>query len=127
MTKRPYFDKFQGSVSGTVGMYDQNRYTLDFGGPIIKDKLAYRISYSGEESGSFYENGNKSTQSVYGALTWMPTEKYKLELNASFFQADYTENFGVNRPTQDLIDNGQYITARSIDQNGDGVARQPAT
>ncbi len=121
VTKRPYFDKFQGSVTGTVGMYDQNRYTLDFGGPIIKDKLAYRISYSGEESGSFYENGNKSTQSVYGALTYMPNDKYKLELNASFYQADYVENFGVNRPTQDLIDNGRYITGFVTDQNGDGV------
>ena len=56
VTKKPYFDKFQGSVSGTIGMYDQNRYTLDFGGPLIKNKLAYRVSYSGEESGSFYEN-----------------------------------------------------------------------
>ena len=121
VTKRPYFDKFQGTASGTVGIYDQNRWTLDFGGPIIKDKLAFRISYSGEESGSFYENGNTSTQAVYGALTYMPNEKYKLELNASFFQADYVENFGVNRPTQDLIDNGRYISGGVIDQNGDGV------
>ncbi len=121
VTKRPYFDKFQGSVSGTVGLYDQNRYTLDFGGPIIKDKLAGRISYSGEESGSFYENGNQSTQSVYGALTWMPNAKYRLELNASFFQADYVENFGVNRPTQALIDHGRYTTGFVIDQNGDGL------
>lgn len=120
VTKRPYFDKFQGSISGTVGMYDQNRYTLDFGGPIIKDKLAYRISYSGEESGSFYENGGQSTQSIYGAITWTPVPQYRLDFNASYFQADYTENFGVNRPTQDLIDNNQYLAGNVIDQNGDG-------
>ncbi len=121
VTKRPYFDKFQGSVRHALAMYDQNRWTLDFGGPIIKDKLAYRISYSGEESGSFYENGGQGTQSVYGALTWMPSTKYKIELNSSFFQGQYHENFGVNRPTQDLIDNGKYITGVVIDQNGDGV------
>ena len=121
VTKQPYFDKFQGTASGTVGIYDQNRWTLDFGGPIIKDKLAFRISYSGEESGSFYENGGQDTQAVYGALTYMPTDKYKLELNVSYFQAQYHENFGVNRPTQDLIDNGTYITGAVIDQNGDGV------
>ncbi len=121
VTKRPYFDKFQGSASTTIGEYDQYRYTLDFGGPIIKDKLAYRISYSGEESGSFYENGGQGTQSIYGALTWMPTDKYKVELNSSFFQGQYHENFGVNRPTQNLIDNGKYITGFVIDQNGDGV------
>ncbi len=121
VTKRPYFDKFQGSVSTTIGEYDQNRYTLDFGGPIIKDKLAYRISYSGEESGSFYENGGQGTQSIYGALTWMPSTNYKIEMNSSFFQGQYHENFGVNRPTQNLIDNGKYITGFVIDQNGDGV------
>lgn len=121
VTKRPYFDKFQGSVSGSTGTYDQNRYTLDFGGPIIKDKLAYRISYSGEESGSFYDDGSQSTQSIYSAITWTPTDKYRLEFNGSFFQADYTENFGVNRPTQDLIDNGKYISGFVVDQNGDGV------
>ena len=67
------------------------------------------MSYSGEESGSFYENGNTSTQAIYSALTWLPSTKYKLELNAEFFQADYVENFGVNRPTQDLIDHNRYI------------------
>ena len=121
VTKRPYFDKFQGSVSTTNGEYDQHRYTLDFGGPILKDKLAYRISYSGEESGSYYENGGQGTQSIYGALTWMPTDKYKIELNSSFYQAQYHENFGVNRPTQNLIDNDKYIAGQVIDQNGDGL------
>ena len=121
VTKRPYFDQFQGDVSGTVGMYDQYRWTLDFGGPILKDTLAYRISYSGEESGSFYQYGKLRTESVYGALTYMPTSTYKVEANASFYQAEYIENFGVNRPTQDLIDNGRYTTGSVVDQNGDGV------
>jgi hypothetical protein len=121
VTKRPYFDKFQGDVSATVGMYDQYRWTLDFGGPIIKDKLAYRISYSGEESGSFYENGNLDTQAIYGAVTWTPTANYRLDFNTEYYQADYVENFGINRVTQDLIDNNRYITGFVVDQNGDGV------
>lgn len=120
-SKRPYFDKFQGAVTDTVGEYDQYRWTLDFGGPIIKNKLAYRISYSGEESGSYYENGNKDTQAFYGALTWNPTDKLTIELNSEFFIADYTENFGLNRPTQDLINNNRYRTGFVGDVNGDGV------
>ncbi len=121
VTKRPYFDKFQGTLDSTFGEYNQYHWTLDFGGPIIKNILAYRIGYSGEESGSFCENGGQKTQSIYGALTWMPTSKYKLDANVSFFEATYTENFGVNRPTQSLIDNPRYITGSVIDQNGDGV------
>lgn len=121
VTKRPYFDKLQGDVSATFGMYDQYRWTLDFGGPLIKDQLAFRVSYSGEESGSFYENGNKDTQAVYAALTWIPSSKYRLDFNAEYFQADYTENFGVNRPTQDLIDHNRYLTGFVTDANEDGV------
>lgn len=121
VTKRPYFDKFQGAASFTLGEYDQRRWTLDFGGPVIKDILAYRISYSGEESGSYYENGNTNTEAIYGAITWTPSAKYTLELNAEMFFADYVENFGINRVTQDLIDNNHYITGFVGDQNGDGV------
>ena len=121
VTKRPYFGKFQGAASFTLGEFEQRRWNLDIGGPIIADQLAYRVSYSGEESGSFYENGNKNTQAIYGAITWTPNANYTLELNAEMFWADYTENFGVNRVTQDLVDNNRYITGFVGDQNGDGV------
>lgn len=120
VTKRPYFGKFQGAASFTLGEYEQRRWNLDIGGPIIADQLAYRVSYSGEESGSFYENGNKNTQAIYGAITWTPSANYTLELNAEMFWADYTENFGINRVTQDLVDNNRYITGFVGDQNGDG-------
>lgn len=119
VTKRPYLSAFQGEASFTYGEYDQRRWTLDFGGPLASD-LAYRLSYSGEESGSFYENGNKDTEAIYGALIWVPTSSYTLEMNGEFFEADYTENFGINRVTQDLINHGNYITGSVADQNGDG-------
>ena len=109
-TKRPYFDKFQGNVGATFGSYGQYLYQADFGGPIIKDKLAFRVSFAGEESGSFYENGHQYTQAIYTALTWTPSANYTLDFNFEGFWADYTENFGINRPTQDLIDHGRYIT-----------------
>ncbi|OAI42651.1 hypothetical protein AYO41_03860 [Verrucomicrobia bacterium SCGC AG-212-E04] len=109
-TKRPYFDKFQGQVGATFGSYGQYLYNADFGGPIIKDKLAFRVSFSGEESGSYYENGHQYTQAIYTALTWTPSANYTLDFNFEGFWADYTENFGINRPTQDLIDHGRYIT-----------------
>ena len=109
ISKRPFFDGFHGEVTGEVGMYDQYRWGLDFGGPISKT-LAYRVSYSGEESGSYYLDGFKHTQAVYAALTWQPNDKYDLFVDGEFFRADYTENFGINRPTQALIDHGLYQT-----------------
>jgi hypothetical protein len=108
ITKKPFFDKFRGSAAGTVGMYEQYRWTLDFGGP-ISPTFAYRLSYSGEDSGSYYYGGKKNTQAIYGAIEWHPNPNYSLEMNSEFYVADFTENWGINRVTQQLIDTGLYI------------------
>lgn len=107
ITKKPFFDGFHGSVSATVGSYDVYRWTLDVGAP-ISDKLAYRFSYSGEDSVGYYYDGKKKTQALYGALEYR-SGRYKLELSGEFFVADVTENWGINRVTQQLIDDGLYI------------------
>jgi hypothetical protein len=118
ITKKPYFDKFQGDASTTIGMYDQFRQTLDFGGPIVKDQLAYRVSYSGTESGSYYELVHNDSQTGYLAMTWIPSDKYTLDFNASFGEVDYLENNGINRVTQNLIDNGEYATGQALPVGG---------
>jgi len=109
ITKRPTFDRTKGSVSATVGSFQQRRWSADLNIP-ISEKTATRFSYSGEDSESYYENGHKRTQALYGALVLNPSDKYELFLNSEVFYGDYTENFGTNRVTQDLIDNGTYIT-----------------
>jgi catecholate siderophore receptor len=38
------------------------------------------------------------------------SDSYRVFANAEIFGADYTENFGINRPTQELIDRGIYQT-----------------
>src|SRR5688572_13741140 len=109
ITKRPYFDTPKTSVSYTIGSYNTNKWTLDTGGPFSK-QLAYRFSYSGENTEGYFVDGHKRTHSIYGALTWRPTPNYELFVNAQAFIASYTENWGVNRPTQTLIDDGLYQT-----------------
>jgi outer membrane receptor protein involved in Fe transport len=120
LTKKPYFDKFQGDATATIGEYDQYRQSLDFGGPIINNELAYRVSYSGSESGSYYNYVHNDSQYGYAALTWIPTDVYTLDFNASYGEVDYLENNGINRVTQALIDNGSYITGQSPAVNGTG-------
>lgn len=123
VTKRPYFDEARGSVFATVGTYNKFAWGLDYGAPINKN-LAYRISYSGEHSeNGYYDDDYKRTESIYGAVTWKPSDNYELFVNAQASYMEYVENFGVNRPTQDFIDNGIYITGTNI--NG-GSAASPA-
>ena len=109
ITKRPYFDGAKGSVSITIGSYSQKEWTVDQGGPISND-LAYRFSYSGQDSqGYWYDYYNKN-HSIYGALTYRPTKDYEIFVNATAAFYRYTENWGINRVTQDLINNGNYLT-----------------
>jgi outer membrane receptor for monomeric catechols len=114
ISKQPFFDGTKSSISYTVGSYDTNRWTLDSGGP-ISPTLAYRFSYSGEDSDGFWDNWIKETTSIYGAVTWRPTKDYEVFAMSKAFWADYRENFGINRPTQQLISNGLYIPGTNID------------
>lgn len=108
-SKQPTLDSKKGSVSFTVGSYDIYRWTADYNVP-VDAKTAYRISYSGEQSKGYYENSKKNTQALYAAITHRKNDNYRLFANAEVFAADYTENFGINRPTQELIDSGIYQT-----------------
>ena len=115
VTKRPYFDDYHGFVSTTIGEYNLRRWQVDVGGPITKD-LAWRVSYQGEDSGSYYRLQGTETEDVYGAVSWTPSEKFRVDFNAEFFEGDYDENTGINRPTQDLIDHGRYIQGTAVSQ-----------
>jgi len=123
ITKRPYFDAFKGTVSATIGSYSQREWTIDVGGPLSK-QLAYRFSYSGQDSKGYWHDYYNKNHAFYGALTFRPTEKYELFLNGSANWYRYTENWGVNRVTQDLIDNGNYITGININ-NAPGAPSDP--
>jgi outer membrane receptor protein involved in Fe transport len=109
ITKRPYFDGFKGAVSVTIGSYSQKEWTVDMGGPLSKTS-AYRVSYSGQDSKGYWENYYNKNHALYGALTIRPSEGYEIFLSGSLSRYDYTENWGFNRVTQDLIDNGRYLT-----------------
>ena len=110
VTKQPYFDKFHSDTEFTYGMYDEKIWTEDFGAPIIKDELAYRVSYQGNYSGSYYNNELTNSNDGFVALAWTPTKDFRVDFNSEFYVARFSENVGWNRPTQGLIDNNQYST-----------------
>ncbi|HWA10866.1 MAG TPA: TonB-dependent receptor [Opitutaceae bacterium] len=122
VTKRPYFDTYKGSVSATVGTYGQKAWTIDVGGPLSK-QTAYRFSYSGEDSGGYWDDYYNKNNAIYGALTFRPSSSYELFVNATAAFYRYTENWGMNRVTQALIDNGLYQTG--INSNNGGAPSDP--
>ena len=92
IAKQPYSDRFHAEIDATFGEYDLNRYTVDLGAPIIPEKLAFRISYSGEESGSYYRNVFTQSQAIYAVLKWTPSPNYELKILNSFYGTNYQLN-----------------------------------
>ena len=109
LTKRPNMNHMTGYMSGTFDSVHNRRWVFDFGAPIIRGDLAFLISYSGENSGSYFYNHYMHKNAVYAAVRWQPTDQYKLDFNTEVNSEQYTENVGINRANQNLIDHHQYL------------------
>ncbi|MES2709393.1 MAG: TonB-dependent receptor [Verrucomicrobiota bacterium] len=115
VTKRAPLDLLSGEASFSYGSYDKYRYGLDVGIPLIRDQLGLRLSYEGVDEESFYRNVKQQSQDIYLALNWKPSNTFRFNFNAEYYDVDhYSDIAGINRPTQDLIDNGTYITGRGV-------------
>ena len=116
VTKQPFFDGQHTEITSIIGdyygspdNYGRYQWELDNSGPLIKDKLAYRVSYLGRESSGYYRNVSDNVEDIFAALTYLPTPKLRFDLNGHFEESTFNENAGFNRVTQDLIDNHTYI------------------
>lgn len=115
VTKQPYFDTWHTELTGTYGSYDFKRYQIDSGGPLIKDKLAFRVSFEQEDDGSYYRNAYYQSIDVYAALAWKPYDGLRIDANFEYLDVPhYPDIAGINRPTQALIDNDTYIQGTGI-------------
>ncbi|MBX2848345.1 MAG: TonB-dependent receptor plug domain-containing protein [Acidiferrobacterales bacterium] len=117
-----YIEETQGSVSITGGSWDKRVISAELGGP-ISDKMGYYLFGEYEDSGSYYDN-SATEQAIFQASFDVDiTDQLRLQFGGMYH--DYTGNqvAGWNRLTQDLIDNGTYITgsAQPADLNGDGL------
>jgi catecholate siderophore receptor len=113
VTKRPFFDTTHASTTLTYGDYNTRRGQLDVSGP-LSDTLAYRVSYEGEHSDRYYRYGFTHSSDVYAALRWKPSSDTTVDLNTEYYSGRYTENTGINRPTQELIDHGVYYQGTGV-------------
>ena len=115
ITKAPAFDGEHTQIATTIGAYspggqswDHEEWQVDNTGPLIKNKLAYRLSYEGTNGTTYYQNTRDDKQDIYAALTWLPTDAIKMDWTLQYYEVRDNEVNGFTRPTQGLIDNQQY-------------------
>ena len=111
-------DESKGKASLSAGRWDQYSAQIDYTAPIIKDKIGFRVSYEHLDHGSYYDYSGTKSDSLFAALRILPDDKSTWDINFELYQVEFTDNAGINRPTQALIDDGLYITGQGVQANG---------
>lgn len=117
-SKRASTQESAAKVKFTAGRWDQYSAQLDISAPIVKGESGFRISAEHIDNGSFYDHSSFESDSLYAAFRFLPDDKSTWDINFEFYQVEFTDNAGINRPTQALIDHGLYITGQGVQPNG---------
>ena len=123
-----YLESPTGEITIQRGRWDRNVLTAEIGGPgtFAGKSFGYYVFAQTENSGSFYEN-TATDQNIYQASFNLDiSDTQRIEFGGMYHEFDGNQVAGWNRLTQDLIDNGTYITGSPVgrDANGDGRISQ---
>ncbi len=120
VTKKPSFDGPRAALGATLGAWAERRAEFDATAP-LSPRLAWRLSVERVDSGSFHRLAEERSWDTYLALAWRPDADTRWDFSVEAYQAHFLENPGTNRPTQALIDRGEYITGSSVQGGGSGA------
>jgi outer membrane receptor protein involved in Fe transport len=108
-TKMPSMTKFALAFDAEADTQQKRIFGFDVGGPLA-DGVAGRVSFTTNDSGSYYYDMFFHQQSLYGAVIDKISDVYTISVNGDIADTTYRENDGINRVNQGLIDNGTYLT-----------------
>lgn len=120
------FDTVEGALSVTAGSYDKFNLTGEIQIPVSLGGRKGGISLYGEieDSGSYYRGRNPEHTLFQADINQDLGGGWSVQFGGMYFDSSgYLQTPGWNRVTQDLIDNGTYITGVDTDltdTNGDG-------
>ena len=119
-----YMDTASGKLAYTTGSWDKSVLTAEVGGPgrLGSNDLGYYLYTMLEDSDSYYDNSSTNQTLIQASFDMDVNDKLRLQFGGMYH--DYVGNqiAGWNRLTQELIDNGTYVTgdAQPLDVDGDG-------
>jgi iron complex outermembrane receptor protein len=116
-----YIDEVTGEVSVTVGSYNQRILSGSLGIPLeIGGKYGgLQLFAEVEDSESFYDGYEPSSELIQAAVDFDLSDSTTLQFGVQYQTTDSIQVPGWNRVTQDLVDNGTYITGAAPIRNSD--------
>jgi iron complex outermembrane receptor protein len=114
-----YLTEPTGAASVTVGSYNQKEATIEGGAPVSLGGHASGLYgyLQLQDSDSFYYRVHP--KSIVGQLTFSTdlNDAWSFSTTAQYIYSDgYLKDIGWNRVTQDLIDNGNYVSGKPLAQ-----------
>ncbi len=122
-----FIEKPTGKLGLTYGSYDRKQLDVEFGAPIEfgRAKGGYYVYGQFEDSKSFYIDVINRNKIIQVSFDIDLNDTWNVEFGTMLTKTRLIQNPGWNRLTQDLIDNGTYITGSPAtivpDTNGNGV------
>ncbi|QHJ11959.1 hypothetical protein FX988_02200 [Paraglaciecola mesophila] len=108
-------------VQASAGSWEHYRGQVDVNTAIEEGKSGIRVSAEYIDNNSYYDFTEYQSEDLFIAYKLLPDDKSSWDISFEYFNVDFTDNAGINRPTQNLIDNGLYITGQGVQPNGSEV------
>jgi len=88
------------------------RWSVDQSLVLREGELGLRMAYEGQEDDTrFAANGGRDDhQDLFVSALWLPDERTRVEFYGEYLWQAAPQLLGVNRPTQELVDSGTYLT-----------------
>lgn len=127
-----YASRPSGDLDVDLGSWGRKVLKGSVTGParIGGHEFGYSLYGEVENSGSYYRYMDTKNTLFSAAFDTDITDSLRTEFGGMYQRYEGQQNSGWNRITQDLIDNGTYITgnaAGNLDANGDGKLSRPET
>jgi len=103
---------------GEWGKWSQYRFQVDHNAVLTEGKHAVRVSAEYIDEDSFYNYHQHQSDDLLIAYRWQASKNTDLNVAIEYYDVDWTDNAGINRPTQNLIDHNLYITGQGVQPNG---------
>ncbi|ASG66317.1 TonB-dependent receptor [Idiomarina piscisalsi] len=108
-------------VKAQLGQWSQYRFQVDHNWILKEGEQGLRISAEYVDEDSFYDYHHHRSDDVLLAYKFVPNDDTQLDVSLEYYDVEWTDNAGINRPTQNLIDNNLYITGQGVQPNGSRV------
>lgn len=108
-------------LQASAGSWQHYRGQVDVNHAIEQGKSGIRVSAEYIDNDSFYDYSGYHSADIFVAYRVLPDNQSSWDISLEHFDVDFTDNAGINRPTQKLIDQGLYITGQGVQPNGSMV------